>query len=130
MKKLLTVLALIAFTSSAMAATSRIESFVNKTIAPVTNAEKNFNSNVEAQQKAAEKRQAEIKKQQEANKKALEKKQAEIKKQQEAQKKAVEAKKTETTSKINFYKKSAKDTKANTKKAVENEKNFWKNLFK
>jgi len=104
MKKLLTVLALVAFSSTVMAATSgtsRIETFVNKKIAPITQKEKDLNSKVEAQQKAAQQKQAEAKKQQEANKKALEEK-----------KQAVKNKQTET------------------KKAVENEKNFWKNLFK
>ena len=52
MKKVLTVLALIAFSTSVMAATSKIESFVNKAISPVTTAEKNLNTKVENQKKA------------------------------------------------------------------------------
>ena len=100
MKKVLTVLALIAFSTSVMAATSKIESFVNKAISPVTTAEKNLNTKVENQKKADAARKAE-----------LEKKQKEQQKQIEAAKKDLEK------------------TKSDTKKAVENEKSFWKNLF-
>ena len=55
MRKLLTVLALVAFSTSVMAATtsnSRIETFVNKKLAPITQKEKDFNAKVDAQQNA------------------------------------------------------------------------------
>lgn len=75
MKKLLTVLTLMAFatTLTATAAESRLENFVNKKMAPVTQKEKNFNSKVEAQQKANAAKKAELQKKHEANKAALEK---------------------------------------------------------
>ncbi len=66
MKKVLTVLAIIALTGSIAvnAAESKLENLVNKTIAPVTDKEKELNAKMEAQQKANEAKQADLKKQQ------------------------------------------------------------------
>ena len=65
MKKILTVLAVIALTATvvANAAESRLENYVNKKLSPITQKEKDFNAKMEAQQKASEARQAEYKKQ-------------------------------------------------------------------
>ena len=54
MKKILTVLAVIALTSTvvANAAESRLENYVNKKLSPITQKEKDFNAKMEAQQKA------------------------------------------------------------------------------
>ena len=103
MKKLLTVLTLMAFTATlaATAAESRLENYVNKKLSPITQKEKDFNSKVEAQQKANEAKRAEAKKKQEAQKAALEKAKQDAKARQDAR-----------------------------KKAIENEKNYWKNLGK
>ena len=65
MKKILTVLAVIALTATvvANAAESRLENYVNKKLSPITQKEKDFNAKMEAQQKASEARQAELEKQ-------------------------------------------------------------------
>ena len=102
MKKLLALLTVVFLMGNltVSAAESRIESYVNKKIAPITEKEKAFNSKVEAQKKANLQKQEEYKKQQAA-------KQAEIKKKQEA----YQTKKTET------------------KEAIKNEKEAWKSLL-
>ena len=102
MKKLLTVLALIAFTGSVFAATglSKVTNSISSGVAKVNKAEQNLNNKIDKAQadRAAKKAEAE--------KKAA------------AQKAAVQAKVDEQT-------KTAKDTK----KAVDNEVSFWKSLF-
>lgn len=121
MKKLLTVLTLMAFatTLTATAAESKLENFVNKKLAPVTQKEKDFNSKVEAQQKANAAKKAELQKQHEANKAALEK-----------AKKDAQAKQASDKAKLEKAKKDTQAKKDSTKKAIENEKNYWKNLLK
>ena len=91
MKKILTVLAVIALTSTvvANAAESRLENYVNKKLSPVTQKEKELNSKLEAQQKANEAKQAEYKKQQEARQAELEKQRKEA----QATKDAIQAEK-------------------------------------
>ena len=104
MKKLLTVLALIAFVGSSYAATtagtSRIETYVNKKLAPITQKEKDLNAKAEANRKAAEARKA------------------------EAQKKQAEQKAAVERTKNNL-----KNTANATKTSVDNEVSFWKKLF-
>lgn len=102
MKKLLTVFTVIALTSAlaATAAESKLENFVNKKLSPITTKEKEINSKVEAQQKANAAKQQEYKKQQAARQAQLEK-----------------------------QKKDAQAKHQATKKAVDNEVNFWKSTF-
>lgn len=105
MKKLLTVLALIAVSSSVIAApatsSSRVETYVNKKLAPVTAKEKELNAKAEANRKANEARQAELQKKQAADKAAFQKKQQEAQARRNA-----------------------------TKDAINAEKNYWKNISK
>ena len=104
MKKLLTVLALIAFTGSVFAASTsgwnKFTTSVNNGVAKVNQAEQNLNNKIDKAQadRAAKKAEAE--------KKAA------------AQKAAAQAK-------VDAQKKAASDTK----KAVDNEVSFWKSLF-
>ena len=104
MKKLLTVLTLIAFAGASYAATttgtSRIETYVNKKIAPITQKEKDLNAKAEANKKAAEAKKA------------------------EAQKKQAEQKAAVKQTKDNL-----KNTAKATKTSVDNEVSFWKKLF-
>ena len=95
MKKILTVLAVIALTATvvANAAESRLEKYVNKKINPITHKEKDFNAKMEAQQKASEARQAEYKKQQEARQAELEKQRKEAQARRQATKDAIQAEK-------------------------------------
>lgn len=94
MKKLLTLIAIAAFaTSSAYAAQSRVEALVNKTIAPVTQKEKELNAKIEAKQKADEQRKAELAKKQAADKAALEKRKQEAQARHQATKNAIQAEK-------------------------------------
>ena len=103
MKKLLTLFAVVALTSSLVvtAAESRLENFVNQKLSPITEKEKAFNEKMEAQQKANEAKQAELKKQQ-AERQAEKKK-----KKQEAQAK-----------------------RQATKDAIQAEKDYWNSLIK
>ena len=95
MKKLLSLLAIIALSSSllANAAESRLENFVNKKLSPITQKEKDFNAKVEAQQKANEVKKEEYKKQQEARQAAIEKQKQEAAARRQATKDAVQAEK-------------------------------------
>ena len=95
MKKLFTVLAIIALTGSiaANAAESRLENYVNKKLSPITEKEKEFNSKMEAQQKANEAKQAELKKQQEERQAAREKQMQEAQARRQATKDAIQAEK-------------------------------------
>ena len=103
MKKLLTVLMLIALTSTlaASAAESRLQNYVDKKLAPITTKEKELNAKAEAQQKANAQKKAEYKKQQEARKAKIEQQQKEAKARHEA-----------------------------TKNAIKSEANYWKSLKK
>ncbi len=103
MKKLLSVLMLIALTSTlaVSAAESRLQNYVDKKLAPITTKEKELNARAEAQQKANAQKQAEYKKQQEARKAKIEQQQKEAKARHEA-----------------------------TKNAIQSEANYWKSLKK
>jgi len=102
MKKLLTVLALIAFSGSVFAASglTKFTNSVNSGINTLNQKEQQLNNKIDKAQadRAAAKA--------------------------EAQKKA-EAKKAEAQAKVDAQKKAANDTK----KAVDNEVSFWKSLF-
>jgi len=102
MKKILTILAVFAFTSSivANAAESRIQNYVNSKIAPLTQKEQEINAKIEAQKKADAAKRAEYEKKQAEQRAAAEKARKEAEARQQA-----------------------------TKNAVEKEVNFWKSLF-
>lgn len=98
MKKILSILAVVAITTtlSASAAETKVGSFLDK----LNQKEQELNQKIDASQKAraeqraaAEKKQAELKKQQEANQKALEQAKKDAQARQDARKKAVEAEK-------------------------------------
>ena len=95
MKRLFTLLAVIALTTSlaATAAESRLENYVNKKLSPITEKEKAFNEKMEAQQKANEAKQAELKKQQQERQAAREKQMQEAKARRQATKDAIQAEK-------------------------------------
>ncbi len=113
MKKLLSVLAVMAFTMTiATAAESQLQNYVNKKLAPVTQKEQELNAKAEADRKAREAKQAEWKKQQEANKKAAEARQAQRQAEYDKQRKEAEAR------------------RQNTKNAIQAEKDYWKSLKK
>lgn len=103
MKKLLSVFALLTLVSSlaATATESRLENYVNKKIAPITQKEKELNSKIEAQQKANEAKQAELKKQQ-----------------------------AERQAKIEQQKKDAQARHQAAKDAIKAETDYWKSLKK
>ena len=103
MKKFLSILMLIALTSTlaASAAESRLQNYVDKKLAPITTKEKELNARAEAQQKANAQKQEEYKKQQEARKAKIEQQQKEAKARHEA-----------------------------TKNAIQSEANYWKSLRK
>ena len=103
MKKLLSVFAVLALVSSlaATAAESRLENYVNKKLSPVTQKEKELNSKIEAQQKANEAKQAELKKQQ-----------------------------AERQAKIEQQKKDAQARHQAAKYAIKAETDYWKSLKK
>ena len=107
MKKLLTILTLIAFASSVSAATT-FATKVNNGLTKLDQKEQALNKQVDSMQAQRAKQKAEAQKKQEAQKKAIEAEKAKIKAQQEANKKAVDQ----------------------TKQAAKEEANFWKNLFK
>ena len=113
MKKMLSVLAVLAISSSlvATAAESRLESFVTKKLSPITQKEKELNAKIEAQQKADAQRRAEMEKKQAQQRAEMEKRQAE---QRAALEKA---------------KKDAEARSAERQKAIEAEKNYWKGLL-
>ena len=100
MKKLLTVLTLIALTGSVMAATS-FTTKLNNSLNTLNQKEQALNNKIDKAQADRAAKKAEAQKKADAQKKAA---QAQV----DAQKKAVN----------------------DTKKAVENEKSFWRNLFK
>ena len=121
MKKVLTVLAIIALTGSiaANAAESRLENFVNKQLSPITQKEKEFNEKMEAQQEANEAKQAEYKKQQEARQAALEKQRQEAQAKREARQEAFEKQKQE-----------AQARREARKDAIQAEKDYWNSVLK
>lgn len=93
MKKLLSVLAILALTTTiaANAAESRLENYVNKKLSPITQKEKELNSKAEAQKKANEAKQAQYKKEQEQRQAALEKQKKEAQAKRQATKDAIKA---------------------------------------
>ena len=95
MKKLLTLLTVVALTSAlvATAAESKLENYVNKKLSPITQKEKDFNAKVEAQQKANAAKQEEYKKQQAERQAALEKQKKEAQARRQATKDAIQAEK-------------------------------------
>ena len=99
MKKLLTVLTLIALTSTlaATAAESRLQNYVDKKLAPITTKEKELNSKAEAQKKANEAKKAEYQKQQAARQAQAEKQKKEAQAKHEATKNAIK-------SEVNYWK--------------------------
>ena len=120
MKKVLTVLALIAFTgTSAFAANAftKFTSSVNNGLNTITKKEQQLNDNIDKAQAERAKQRAEAQKKADAQAAAL-------KKQQEAQKKAYEAEKAKIKAQQDAQKKAYNDTK----KAVNNEVSFWKSL--
>ena len=95
MKKLLTVLTLVALTGTlaVSAAESRLENYVNKKLSPITNKEKEFNAKVEAQQKENAAKKAEYEKQQKERQAAIEKQKKEAQARRQATKDAIQAEK-------------------------------------
>ena len=121
MKKFLTTLMLLIFTSSLVvnAAESRFQNFVDKMISPITTREKKLNSQAEAQRKAREARQAQYEKQKKEREKA-------IKKQQHERQKALKKRQKEAEKR----QKEAQKRRDDTKRAVDSEVHFWKSIFK
>lgn len=117
MKKVLTVLALIAFTGSVFAATS-FTTKLNNGLNTLNKKEQALNNKIDKAQAQRAAQKAEAQKKADAEKKAIEAKKAAAQKQAEANKKAIEAQKAQ-----------AKQAKADVKKAVNEEKSFWKSLF-
>jgi len=120
MKKLLTVLALVVFTSSSVFAANAFTKFTNSVsngINTLNKKEQQLNSNIDKAQAERAKQKAEAQKKADAQAAAL-------KKQQEAQKKAYEAEKAKIKAQSDAQKKAYNDTK----KAVDNEVSFWKSL--
>ena len=117
MKKLLTVIALVAFMGTAMSATFTEK--LNNGLNTLNQKEQALNKKIDdAQAKRTEQKEAVAKKQAE-QKAAVEKKKADAKAKVDAKKKAVDDTKN-----------NAKNTADNAKKAVTNEVNYWKNLTK
>lgn len=102
MKKFLSLFAVLALTTTlaVSAAESRFQNYVNQKIAPITQKEKEINAKIEAQKKADAQRKAEMEKKQAEQKVAIEKAKKDAQSRQEAR-----------------------------KKAIENEKNYWKNVI-
>ena len=119
MKKVLTVLALVAFTGSVFAANgfTKFTNSVNNGLNTLTQKEQQLNNNIDKAQAERAKKRAEAQKKADAQAAAL-------KKQQEAQKKAYEAEKAKVKAKADAQKKAVNDTK----KTVDNEVSFWKSL--
>ena len=118
MKKLITILTLIAFAGTVSAATS-FAAKVNNSLTTLDQKEQALNKKIDNAQAQRAKQKAEAQKKQEAQKKAVEAEKAKIKAQQEANKKAVNQAKTDV-----------KNTANQTKQAAKQEANFWSNLFK
>jgi len=119
MKKLLTVLALVAFTGSVFAANgfTKFTNSVNNGINTLNKKEQQLNNSIDKAQADRAKARAEAQAKADAQAAAL-------KKQQEAQKKAYEAEKAKIKAQSDAQKKAYNDTK----KAVDNEVSFWKSL--
>lgn len=94
MKKLLSVLAVMAFTMTvATAAESQLQNYVNKKLEPVAKKEQELKAKQEAQQKADAQRRAELQKKQEADKAKLEQAKKDAQARQQARKDAIQAEK-------------------------------------
>ena len=113
MKKMLSLLAVLAISSSliASAAESRLESFVNQKLSPLTQKEREVNARIEAQKKVDAQKRAEFEKKQAQQRAEAQKRQAE-------QKAALEK-----------AKKDAEARSAQRQKAIEAEKNYWKGVM-
>ena len=120
MKKLLTILALLAFTSSVYAANgwTKFTNKVNNGLNTVAKKEQALNNKIDKAQAERAAQREEAQKQREAQRKAIEAKKQQLKAQEEANKKAVEARKKEL-----------KAQEEANKKAVDEEIGFWKSLF-
>lgn len=121
MKKLLTILALLAFTSSVYAANgwTKFTNKVNNGMNNLSRKEQALNNKIDKAQAERAAQRAEAQRQREAQSKAIEAKKKQLEAQEEANKKAIEAQKKEW-----------KAQKEANKKAIEEEKNFWRNLFR
>jgi peptidoglycan hydrolase CwlO-like protein len=119
MKKLLTVLAIIAFSGSVFAATgfSKFTNSINSGLNKVNQAEQNLNNKIDKAQadRAAAKA---------AQEKKIAEQKAAAQKKADAQKKAYEAEKAKIKAQADAQTKAVNDTK----KAVDNEVSFWKSL--
>ena len=116
MKKVLSLLAMVAFTTlSASAAETAVGSFFDK----VNKKEQEVVAKIEANQKAREAKKVELEKQQAAQKAQLEKAKKDSEARQAAQKAQLEK-----------AKKDAEARQAARKNAIEAEKNYWKGLVK
>ena len=95
MKKILSVIILLAFTSllAVSAAESRLQNYVNQKMLPLVQKEQELNSKVEAQKKADAARKAEMEKKQAEQRAALEKAKKDAEARQQARKNAFEAEK-------------------------------------
>ena len=113
MKKVLSVLAVLAISSSLIvsAAESRLENFVNQKLSPLTQKEKEINVKIEAQRKLDAQRKADFEKKQAEQRAEALKRQAEQKAALEKARKDAEARNLER------------------QKAIEAEKNYWKGLM-
>ena len=118
MKKVLTILALVAFTGSAFAATN-LTTKLNNGLNTINQKEQALNKKIDDAQAKREAQKAEAAKKQAAQKAAAEKAKADAQAKVNAQKKAVNDTKT-----------NAKNTVTNTKNAAKNEANYWKGLAK
>ena len=120
MKKVLTILALLTFTSSVFAANgwTKFTNKVNSGLNNISRKEQALNNKIDKAQAERAAQRAEAQRQQEARRKAIEAKEKELKAQEEANKRAIEAQKKEW-----------KATKEANKKALNEEKKFWKSLF-
>jgi Skp family chaperone for outer membrane proteins len=123
MKKVLTVLALIAFSGSVFAASgwTKFTNSVNNGIKTINQKEQQLNNNIDKAQAERAKQKAEAQKKADAQAAAL-------KKQQEAQKKAYEAEKAKAKAQADAQKKAYNDTKKNINEEISICKSlkFWK----
>lgn len=119
MKKILTVLVLVMFMSTANAAVTNITSKLNNGLNAINQKEQALNKKIDNAQA-----------QREAQKQAAAKKQAEQKAAAEKAKKDAQAKADAQKKAINDTKTNTKNTVNNAKNAAKNEANYWKNLGK
>jgi serine phosphatase RsbU (regulator of sigma subunit) len=121
MKKTLILLSVVTFLSATIAYAEEpvsLSSFLNKQVSKVAEKENEINAKLEAKRKADEAKRAEFEKKQQEQIEAVNSRLQILKDQQEAQKKEAEARKIE-----------AQKQQEASKKAIENEVNYWKGLF-